>query len=100
MKPTSLGNKTRNRNRPSQKCSMIQEVLNTTVAWMNTGAQLWWKCVKFSNPKIVKKKKKKKKFTVVPQFGAYWVFMWYLVTMSCIFDSVRFFLNSTVQTTW
>jgi hypothetical protein len=59
----------RNRNRPSKKCGVIQKVQNTTVALMNTGAYLWWKCVQFSRPKIGK-------IMVVLQFGAYRLFMW------------------------
>jgi hypothetical protein len=59
-------------NRLTQKRSMIQKVLNITVALMNTGA-LVAEMRTISTPKIGK-------LMVVLQFGAYWMFMWYLVT--------------------
>jgi len=73
---------------------MIQEVLKTTVALMNTGAQLWRKCAQFSSPeKKIKNKKNNGSSTIWCILGVH------VVLISCIFDSVRSFLNSNVQTT-
>jgi len=82
----------RNRNRPSQKCSMIQKVQNTTVALMNTGAHLWRKSVQFSRPKIGKNNGS----------STVWCIQAVRAVVSyCVmfFDSVPFLFNSTVQTT-